>query len=444
MKKFLLSLFVIFLAYVTAYHTSGASEKQELFELGDSPFMYKLKVIFSDETDTTDANDLYARASDYMGLEEYELALKDYEKVLKLNPDIFYLHIDMAKAYLELKDTANAIGAYQRHIATSDYPEDAYLDLGLLYKNSGLLDSALYYLKEIKEADSENHQACYYLGELYLQKGDYETALKLTNEAIELYNYDLDYRNLRRKIYLKLERKQFADAEYQYIVSSNPNYFGSYAEQAKEAKEAGKYQEAIEKYKQALSILPDDKTLLNEKAWTYHSLMYYDSALIDFKYIAELYPDYYSYFNVAYTLDFLDSIKQSVEYYNKSIDLKDDYYLSYNNRGYEYFRLKKYKKAEADYTKSIKLKGDYYLHFYNRGLLYFKLKKYKKAITDYKMALSYSKDNKNITYDLAEAYDKAKKKSDAVYYYNEFLKLASEADSVAKDYAIKRVAKLSR
>ena len=52
MKKFLLSLFVIFLAYLCAYYTSGASEKQDMFELGNSPMVYNIKCAITGETDT--------------------------------------------------------------------------------------------------------------------------------------------------------------------------------------------------------------------------------------------------------------------------------------------------------------------------------------------------------------------------------------------------------
>ncbi|NJO90571.1 MAG: tetratricopeptide repeat protein [Chloroflexia bacterium] len=125
MKKFLLSLFVIFLAYYTAYNTSGASEKQDLFELGNSPLMYRIKCAITGEIDTTDANALYYRAGTYMEAEQFDLAIKDYKKVIELDPNIVYARIDLASAYLAQHDTSSAIFQYQQHIQLSDYPEDA-------------------------------------------------------------------------------------------------------------------------------------------------------------------------------------------------------------------------------------------------------------------------------------------------------------------------------
>ena len=273
---------------------------------------------------------------------------------------------------------------------------------------------------------------------------EYEKALDLVNKAIDNNQYDLNYRNLRRKVYIKLNKKSLAEEEYQYISSNDAYYFGDYAAKAKEANDEGNYQKAIEYYNQAIEIKEYDIDLLRARAWVYLSLMKYDSALMDFKQVAEITPDYYNYFNVAYTLDLLDSIETSIEYYDKSIELKSDYHLAYNNRGYEYFRLKKYKEAIKNYTLSISIKNDYHLSYYNRGIAYNTQKKYNKAIEDYKIAMGLTENSSSIIYDIALAYDKLKNKNDAFYYFNEYLKVSGTTDSTKMNYAVERVSKLSK
>ena len=444
MKKFLLSLFIIFLAYFIAYHTSGASEKQDLFEIGNFPFMYKIKCAITGETDTTDANELYYRASMYMDTEEYELAIKDYKKVIELDPGIVYVRIDLASAYLAINDTLSAISQYRRDVIDSDFPEKAYLELGFLYQKMGLLDSSEYFYTKAVESDPEHHEASYHFAFFYFNTKRYDESLNYVNKAIDGNQYDLNYKNLRRKIYVKLENYKLAEVDYQYISSNDPYYFGNYKEIAKEARDEGKYQLAVENYNLALEIKPKDVELLNERGLAYQNLLKYDSALMDFKRAEEISPDYYTFFNIAYTLDLLGNIKESVEYYNKSIELKSDYFYSYNNRGTGYFRLKKYAKAVKDYTISIELKDDYYLGYHNRGLTYFKLKKYKKAISDYKKAMKLTDDTAIIVYDLALVYEKIKNKSKAIFYFNEYLKSAGTSDTARVNSAIEKVAKLSK
>ncbi|NJO90570.1 MAG: tetratricopeptide repeat protein [Chloroflexia bacterium] len=230
------------------------------------------------------------------------------------------------------------------------------VELGKIYQNLGYKDSTKYYYEKAIESNPENNQACYYFAYFLYNNKEYDKALEKVNKAIEGNQYDLNYRNLRRKIYINLNQNELANEEYQFISTNDPNYFGNYEETAREERDAGNYQKAIEYYNHAIDIKPIDVTLLNERGWVYHSLLKYDSALIDFKKAAEISPDYYNYFNIAYTMDFLDSIEAAIDYYNKSIELKSDYHLSYNNRGYEYYRLEEYDKAIKNYTTSIELK----------------------------------------------------------------------------------------
>ena len=228
-----------------------------------------------------------------------------------------------------------------------------------------------------------------------------------------------------------------------FILSNNPSYYSNFKEIAAQEKSNGNYQGAIENYKLALSDQIDNRELLEARAWVYHSLARYDSALMDFNRVLELYPDYLSYFNVAYTFDLLNQIKESIEHYDKSIELKGDYNLSYNNRGYEHYRLKDFKKAEADYTMSILLKSDYSLPLNNRGLLYYELGRYPEAIEDFRNALKYDDNPSNTIYSLALAYDAAKNKQEAINTYNEFLKLANEGDSIKINHAVNRISELN-
>jgi tetratricopeptide (TPR) repeat protein len=444
MKKFLLTLFTIFLAYYCAYITSGASEKQSLFNFGNSRTLYKIKCAISGETDTTDAKALYYRGEEFLNNKQYDLALRDMEKVLSIDSVYVLARLTLAKIYLGLNDTVSAIKVLLKHVQINSEPAEGYMELGNIFKSKGLSDSSFYYYKKSFDAHNAYPQANFEIANYYCQSSKYNDALDYLNRAIENDEYNLVFRNLRRIIYLKINNSALAEQDYQFIKNQNSEFFGNYKEKAEKEKNLGNFQAAVENYKLAIQELGESRELLESKAWVYHSLSKYDSAFIDFKRVCEIYPDYLSFFNVAYTLDLLDSVKESLGNYNKSIELKDDYYLSYNNRGYENYRLKKLKEAQADYTKSIDLKEDYFLSHYNRGLLYYETKKYAKAIIDYKNALKYAENGLEINYSLALAYDKLKNKEEAIVAYNDFLKLAKETDSIRIIYANQRIADLGK
>ncbi len=331
-----------------------------------------------------------------------------------------------------------AIATLSNFVPNADYPDNVYAQLGLIYQKKGLTDSTKYYYTKAIEINRGNSMVYSQMADLYFTDSIFDKALEYINQAISISESELGYRNLRRLIYLKLNKLQEAEAEYQFIATVNPSYFGKYDEYAKQANEKGDYQSAIEYYKLALIYKPNDRVFLESRAWAYRQISELDSSFMDYLLVSKLEPDYLSYFNLAYILDIQNKIKESIENYSKSIDLKDDYHISYNNRGYEYFRLKKYKEAEKDYTKSISLKDDYYLSKYNRALLYAAQNKHDKAIADYKKALELE-NSADIHYDLALSYDKLKKNEGTISSFNEFLKLNDGSDSVRVNYAKQRI-----
>ena len=442
MKKFLLTVAVIFFAYYTAYITSGAYEKQGLFTTGSSPLFYRIYCALTGSTDTTNAESLHLRALSNRSLQNYQLAINDLKKAIQLDSTFSLAYTDLADVYIESGDTSMALKTLNNYLKFADYPDYVYVKLGEIYNLKGLKDSTIYYYTKSLEINKESHDVYYRLAIIFYQDTSYSMALDNINQAISRFESELEYRNLRRLIYLKQNQQLLAEAEYQFIYTNNPSYFGQHEENAKAAYDKGDYRSAIENYKLALIDKPNNRGLLEARAWAYHQLSEYDSSYMDYLLVSELEPDYLSYFNVAYILDIQNKIKESISYYDKSIKLKDDYHITYNNRGYEYFRLKKYKEAEKDYTKSIELKSDYYLSLYNRGNLYANLNKHDKAVVDYLEALKYE-NSSDINYDLALSYDKLKNKEAAINYFNEYLKLAGESDSVRINYSTKRVAELS-
>jgi tetratricopeptide (TPR) repeat protein len=366
------------------------------------------------------------------------------KRVLALDSSLSYARILMAKAYLGLGDTVSAINGYQTFVLSSFEPAEGFLELGYIFTSKGLNDSAYYYYKKSYEANNNYPQANYQIALYFFNKILLTDALEFISRAIENEGNNLDFRNLRRHIYIKQNRQDLADEEYIFIKNNDSDFFGNYKEKAEQENNAGNYQSAVENYKLALLEQPDKKELLEACAWVYHSLFKYDSAFLYFERVVQLYPDYLSYFNLAYTLDLMNKVDESISNYNKSIELKQDYYLSYNNRGYEQYKLKKFKMAESDYSKSIELKSDYYLSYYNRGLLYYGLKNYENAIEDYQKALNYADNTLYINYSLALAYDDMKNSEKAINSYNEFIKSAGESDSVRIGYATERISKLTK
>lgn len=443
MKKFFAIIFTIFLAYITSYYTTDASKNQEPFDFENNQAFYKIMCFITGEADTTDANALLKEAEYFFEYEDYDLALENYNRALKLDSGDSFPVLRIADCYMAMNDTNRAIMVLENYAKTNKNNEGVLSELGIIYLKKGNFKLAEKYLIEAAESYDYNPHILFNLSKVYIGKKEYNKALESITKAINMLNDRTEYYDFRRQLYIKLNQPDLAKADYKRILDIDPYFFPDYTEKAKTAKEEGDIQSAIEYYKLALEFDPNNKDLIDSRGWLYVKLQQYDSAYYDFDTLVKLYPDYYNYFNRAYVLDGLGRIEESIKDYTVSISYKDDYHLSYNNRGYEYYQLEKYDLAEKDYTKSIELKEDYYLSHLNRGLLYYKMEKYEEAIADYKVALQYQANSTSIIYELALAYDQAKNPSMALSYFNEYLRLKEDVDSTTYNYVIKRITELS-
>ncbi len=125
-----------------------------------------------------------------------------------------------------------------------------------------------------------------------------------------------------------------------------------------------RYEEAIEAYKQAISIDPDYAKAHNGLGAAYGNLGKY---------------------------------KVAMEAYKQAISIDPDYAVVHNNLGAAYYNLGKYKEAIEACKQAISIDPDYANAYYNIGVAYTKSGMYKEAIDAYKQAV-------RINPDLAEAH----------------------------------------
>ncbi len=439
MKKFLLIVFTIALAYITAYYTSDQASKQQK---GD--FFYKIKCFFTGEVDTTSASALYKEGKYRYSVYEYNRAAEYYQKAIALDSSYNYLNYSIAECYLESGDTTQAIKTLLKSRYENKTGNEYLILLAEIYLQKGDTSKAEKYLIESNEI-FETSRALADLTKIYLNRKNYKKAKNNIDKALNISPIDVNLLDIKRQIFLSMDMPDSAAIYYQTIKSLSPDFYPDYAELAQKAKDENKTQEAINYYSLAIQEEPDNTDYIDARGWLYVELKVYDSAYYDFNRLVQLdSTSYYFYFNRAYVLDFFDSIQEAIRDYKISLIYKTNYNYTYNNLGYEYYRLKDFKNAEKYYSKCIELTPDYYLGLYNRGILYYDFQKYNKAIKDFKNALANSPDNTGIIYYMALSYDKLKNNTKALDYYNEYIRLSGDdIDSTDYEFVIKRIAELS-
>jgi tetratricopeptide (TPR) repeat protein len=133
----------------------------------------------------------------------------------------------------------------------------------------------------------------------------------------------------------------------------------------------GRYQDAVEAYKQAIKIKPD---------------------------YAE------AHYNLGVTYGILGRSKDEIEKYKLAIKIRPAYVKAYYNLGVSYKDLGRYKDAIEVYKQAIKIKPDYAEAHLNLGAVYYTLGRYGEAIEAYKQAIRIKSDFAMAHYALGAAY----------------------------------------
>jgi tetratricopeptide (TPR) repeat protein len=160
----------------------------------------------------------------------------------------------------------------------------------------------------------------------------------------------------------------------------------------------GHYEEAIESYKQALQINPQDANVHTDLCLAYDDSGRYEEAVQSCQRAIQLKPDSaQAYNNLGWSYHKLGRYAEAVESSKQAIRLKPDFPKAHYNLGNHYLALKKYPQAAESYKEAIRLQFDFAEAHLNLGAVYNQMGRFEEAIASYKLAIRFKPT-------LAEAY----------------------------------------
>lgn len=139
--------------------------------------------------------------------------LDEYHEVLKLDPENYTAHQTLAHLYLAQHKIDEALKEYSwcRQV----WPADPIAQLGVAacLQHQGKLEEAMQAYEKLYRSEAPPHQRAYLLseiGQVYLNNSDYEQAVKVLSESVELYPYDPTAQYSLGSALSKLGRKEQA------------------------------------------------------------------------------------------------------------------------------------------------------------------------------------------------------------------------------------------
>lgn len=274
----------------------------------------------------------------YYQMEAYQRAIDEYEKAIKLRPDVIVYYENISLMYEVLEDWPNAIHALQE-AAKRDPGKAIHLNrIGKIY---------------------------YRIGELTLAKAAFEDGVKNAPHQPESYSFLAE---------LHLNQEQFSDAVYFYEQAA------AVAEEEDKAyffgmigvtyRESDQYFESKEAFQQALGLAVDGQKsgYFYGVALACRGLNQYDEA-IDALELAiadeQIEKDiYYNYLGNLYLE--IGLYEQALDQYEAAINVYPKQPIYYDNLAYAHEMMGDVEQAELAYLKALNLSP-------NNGLYYYRL-----------------------------------------------------------------------
>lgn len=352
------------------------------------------------------------RAILYNKLEKFDLAMKDYDNIIKLdfkdydayyeracewyNWKIYYLDEMPSAEEIESNTISYLEKSLNIKVTSKCYYRMAEIYFNLLDKN----DESLKYCKQalaIEKNPKEKIEILKLLGEIYNELGNYNNAIKIF-DSILAQNKDSDTFFFRGLAYCNLAEDENCSDMYKKALDDyksalkldSENTF-IYIKMARVLKDVfNKTKSASKCYEKILELDQD-----NEEANEFLANYYYDNC---------------DYENAIKCIDNIGRIESELNYYLES------------RKAECYYELGDYGEALKIYNELLAIKKDASIYDY-RGDVYLKLGQYDKAISDYNKFLKSYPESKGIYYRLGIAYKEKGDKDTALEMLERALKL---------------------
>lgn len=157
--------------------------------------------------------------------------------------------------------------------------------------------------------------------------------------------------------------------------------------------EEQKYQQALEKYTQAIELNPKLTDAYNNRGVIRYVLEDFQGALEDYTQVIRLNPDFADAYNNRGVVKYdLEDYQGAIKDYNQALKLNSKFTDGYYNRGVAKYEIKDYEGAIEDFTQSIDLDPDFADAYYQRGNAYSYCGETKKAKEDFETAIELNPD----------------------------------------------------
>jgi len=307
-----------------------------------------------------------------------------------------------------------------------------------LFLEKGQNNEAMLILNDLEKLEKTNSEIYFLKGLVNLVIQNKETAKRLFNTSIELFQEEKD--EILYQVSINLLHFGFNNDAIEYLTrayENNPNNLLVIYELANTYELIENYGFSIQFYKKYLDLDPFAETIWNALGQSYVEINCFHKAIEAFDFAISINPMYTSpYNNKAQIYIQKGEYNKAINIYEELIPLDIDNALIYFFIGDCYKQSGNYPMALKYFRKARSIDASNPDIWYQMGLAYFEQRKYKESVKYFEKSLQYNNQNSEVWFHLAEAYKFINKYDKALSAYKNVTVLNKHHDDAWVAYAL--------
>lgn len=159
----------------------------------------------------------------YAANRNFSAALSYARDAYEIDPDNIWYARQLGELYSELGQLNNSIEIFRDIVKKHPDDYDNYFNLGSLLSAQGKYDDALALYAKLENRTGPSQEIALQRQMIYIDKGDYESALREINALIDQNPEELRLYGMKAEIYQKLKQPEEAKSIYVEMLSMEPD-----------------------------------------------------------------------------------------------------------------------------------------------------------------------------------------------------------------------------
>ncbi|MGA1868125.1 MAG: tetratricopeptide repeat protein [bacterium] len=349
---------------------------------------------------------------------DYESAMAEFRKCLRVNPDDVFTHFVMGFLYNKQGQHDKSIEAFNEALRIDPLYINAYIDLGTVYSDIGEYDKAIAMFHKALEINPDYVEAYQNMGILYGIIHEYDKAIESYKEAIARDPYFTEAYNNLGAVYMAKEEYHTAKMYIEKALALDQSFIDAYNKLAM----LYIYQEDLDNaertVERALVIDEKDPEARINRATIYIKEKEFDLAREEVEEIISRDPNYSKAHNALGTIAIHEGMFDEALLHFKNARTFEPHSSEIRyNLGITLFQLGRIDEAIDEYKKAIEIDPKDSKTVFSLGIAYYTRGYIDESIDAFNWALTLSPHNAEYEFNLALAYHNQGRIDRAVEHY---------------------------